>query len=77
MSERVKVALRRRNERMLTEVVFAIWPSLDGKPFRQRADKYSAAGFCSIQSQRGFSEECSFGGKVSGTGCKVKLGKTC
>ena len=57
------MALRRRNERMLTEVVFAIWPSLDGKPFRQRADKYSAAGFCSIQSQRGFSEECRFGGK--------------
>ena len=49
------MVLRRGNERMLTEVVFAIWPSLDGKPFRQRADKYSAAGFCSIQSQRGSS----------------------
>ena len=35
------MVLRRGNERMLTEVVFAVWPSLDGKPFRQRADKYS------------------------------------
>ena len=38
---------------MLTDVVFAIWPSLDGKPFRQSGDKYSTAGFCSIHSPQG------------------------
>ena len=45
---------------MLTEVVFAILPSLDGKPFRQRADKYSAAGFTvngAISAKSAVSEE--------------------
>ena len=72
------MVLRRGNERMLTEVVFTVWPSLDGKPFRQRADKYSPPDSVAFRVNGAVQRrECSFGGKISGTGRKEKLGKTC